>query len=403
MLKDFIRKINHISLITQILIAMAAGLALAILSPSLAQQVAFLGELFISALKAIAPILVFILVTTAISNYNNEHPSHIKPVLWLYGLGTFGAALVAVAASMLFPTELVLSNVDQTNFSAPETVSSVIHNLLFSIVDNPINALVNANFMSVLAWAVGFGIALRQASDSTQAILNDLSDAVSWIIKKIIQLTPLGVFGLVAGTVADAGLMVLLGYAHLLAVLLGSMLVVALVINPLLVWWKLRRNPFPLVFLCLRESGITAFFTRSSAANIPVNMALAERLKLDHATYAVTIPLGATINMAGAAVSISVLTLATVYSLGIEVDFVTALLLSLLASISACGVSGVAGGSLLLVPLACSLFGIDAEVSMQVVAIGFVIGVLQDSTETALNSSTDVLFTAAACLSKRED
>ena len=310
--------------------------------------------------------------------------------------------MVAVAASLLFPTQLVLAQAAEAANAPPANVSEVLKTLVLSVVDNPVKAIANANFIGILAWAIGLGIALRHASASTRQVVNDLSDGVSWIIKCVIRFAPFGIFGLVASTVANAGLDALLGYVRLFMVLLGSMLVVAFIVNPLIVWCKIRRNPFPLVFQCLRESGVTAFFTRSSAANIPVNMNLAERLGLDYATYSVSIPLGATINMAGAACTISVLTLAAAYTLGIPVDFGSALLLCLVSAVCACGASGVAGGSLLLIPLACSLFNIDTTTAMQVVAIGFIIGVIQDSAETALNSSTDVLFTAAADIAAKE-
>ncbi|EOY6984463.1 serine/threonine transporter SstT, partial [Yersinia enterocolitica] len=261
----------------------------------------------------------------------------------------------------------------------------------------PIHALLNANYIGILAWAVGLGIALRHAADTTKALINDMSDAVTKVVRVVIRFAPLGIFGLVASTMAETGFGVLLGYAHLLVVLIGCMLVVALIVNPLIVYWKIRSNPYPLVFACLRESGVTAFFTRSSAANIPVNMEMCKKMNLHEDTYSVSIPLGATINMAGAAITITVLTLAAVHTLGIPVDLPTALLLSVVAAICACGASGVAGGSLLLIPLACGMFGIPNEIAMQVVAVGFIIGVLQDSAETALNSSTDVIFTAAAC------
>lgn len=395
-LTDFIGMVNGTSLVVQILIGMVAGLLLALIAPEWAVNVEILGGLFIAALKSVAPILVFILVVSAISGYNNAYPTRIRPVIMLYLIGTFGAALVAVVASLLFPSEIALEQSASTVIAPPSNVSEVLTNLALSMVDNPINALANANFIGILMWAVGLGVALRSASDSTRQVMSDLADSISWIIRVVIHLAPIGIFGLVANTVATTGIEVFYGYAHLLVVLIGSMAVVALVVNPIIVGAVIRKNPYPLVFQCLRESGITAFFTRSSAANIPVNMELCERLKVDYSTYSITIPLGATINMAGAAVTINVLTLAAVHTLGIQVDFATALLLSVLSAVAACGASGVAGGSLLLIPLACSLFGIDAETSMQVVAIGFVIGVLQDSTETALNSSTDALFTAAA-------
>ena len=274
--------------------------------------------------------------------------------------------------------------------------------LIFNMVDNPLNALFKANFIGVLTWSIGLGLALRHASDATKTVISDISEAVSKIVYVVILFAPIGVFGLVSETLADKGLVALGGYIQLLSVLVGSMLFVAFVENPVLVFWKIRRNPYPLVWTCLRESGVTAFFTRSSAANIPVNINLAKRLNLDEETYSVSIPLGATINMAGAAITITILTLAAVHTLGIEVSFGSAILLSLVASLCACGASGVAGGSLLLIPLACSLFGISDDVAAQMIGVGFIIGILQDSTETALNSSTDVLFTAAACIVDEE-
>ncbi len=401
-LHDFFNVLNRTSLVVQIFIGLIAGIAVALLWPSAAGKIEILGQIFITALKSVAPVLVFILVTAAISNYNSNQPTHIKPILMLYLIGTLGASMVAVAASMMFPSELVLAQAADAANAPPSNVAEVMKSLVLSVVDNPVKAIANANFIGILAWAIGLGIALRHASDTTRQVVNDLSDGVSWIIKCVIRFAPFGIFGLVASTVASAGLDALLGYVHLLMVLIGSMLVVAFIVNPLIVWWKIRRNPYPLVFQCLRESGVTAFFTRSSAANIPVNMNLAERLGLDHATYSVSIPLGATINMAGAACTISVLTLAAAHTLNIPVDFGSALLLCLVSAVCACGASGVAGGSLLLIPLACSLFNIDTNTAMQVVAIGFIIGVIQDSAETALNSSTDVLFTAAADIAAKQ-
>ena len=401
-LHDFFNVLNRTSLVVQIFIGLIAGIAVALLWPSAAGKIEILGQIFITALKSVAPVLVFILVTAAISNYNSNQPTHIKPILILYLIGTLGASMVAVAASMMFPSELVLAQAADAANAPPSNVAEVMKSLVLSVVDNPVKAIANANFIGILAWAIGLGIALRHASDTTCQVVNDLSDGVSWIIKCVIRFAPFGIFGLVASTVASAGLDALLGYVHLLMVLIGSMLVVAFIVNPLIVWWKIRRNPYPLVFQCLRESGVTAFFTRSSAANIPVNMNLAERLGLDHATYSVSIPLGATINMAGAACTISVLTLAAAHTLNIPVDFGSALLLCLVSAVCACGASGVAGGSLLLIPLACSLFNIDTNTAMQVVAIGFIIGVIQDSAETALNSSTDVLFTAAADIAAKQ-
>jgi len=387
---------NSVSLVTQIFIAIILGLLIAVVSTEAASAVGLLGQLFVSGLKAVAPILVFILVLASIANHTPGNRTHIRPIVQLYLLGTFMASLTAVAASFIFPTELALV-VSQGDANPPEGVGEVLHTLLFKIVDNPVNALLEGNYIGLLAWALGLGLALRHSRESTRLGLRDLSLGVTAIVKFLIRLAPLGIFGLVASTIASTGFGALLGYAQLLSVLVGCMLFIALVVNPAIVWWKTQVNPYPLVLRCLRESGITAFFTRSSAANIPVNMALAEKLDLHKDTYSVSIPLGATINMAGAAITITVLTLSAVHTLGIETDFATALLLSVVAAVSACGASGVAGGSLLLIPLACGLFGISDDVAMQVVAVGFIIGVLQDSAETALNSSTDVIFTAAAC------
>ncbi len=391
--------ILHGSLVGQICIGLVLGIALAVVSPAGAQSVEILGTLFITALKAVAPVLVLVLVMASIASHKQGQKINIRPILWLYLLGTFGAAVIGVGASFLFPSTLVLTG--SISDIAPTTgILNVLKVLLMSMVDNPFNAVVNANYIGILVWAVGLGIALRHASDHTKAILHDVSNAVAAIVRVVIRFAPIGIFGLIASTMATAGFDALLGYAHLLAVLIGCMLVVALVLNPLLVYWKIRRNPYPLVFMCLRESGVTAFFTRSSAANIPINMELAKKLNLHEDTCSISIPLGATINMAGAAVTVSVLTLAAVHTLGIQVDIFTAVLLSVVAVICACGVSGVAGGSLLLIPLATSLFGIPTEIAMQVVAVGFLISVLQDSAETAINSSTDVLFTAAACMAE---
>ncbi|MDR9877475.1 serine/threonine transporter SstT [Pseudomonas allii] len=398
---SLLQRLARVSLVTQIVIGLTPGILLALLLPDVARSTGFIGKVFVSALKAVAPILVFVLVMASIANHKHGQETHIKPILFLYLLGTFAAAVVAVVASMWFPSSLVLATHDAA-VTAPGGIGEVLQSLLLSVVDNPISALMNANFIGILAWAIGMGIAIRHAAPTTRAVLEDLSNGVTLIVRVVIRFAPLGIFGLVASTLATSGFGALLGYAHLLVVLIGCMLFVALVINPAIVFWKLRRNPYPLVLMCLRESGITAFFTRSSAANIPVNLALSKRLGLHEDTYSVSIPLGATINMAGAAITITVLTLAAVHTLDIAVDLPTAVLLSAVAAICACGASGVAGGSLLLIPLACSLFGIPSEIAMQVVAVGFIIGVLQDSAETALNSSTDVLFTAAACLGKEE-
>lgn len=385
------------SLVKQILVALILGVGCAYIFPQLAISSAFLGTLFISALKAVAPLLVFVLVMSAIANHDVETKAHIKPVIVLYVIGTFGAALIAVTVSYFIPTQIMLVTND-AQVSSPGGVLEVMRNMLLSVFDNPVNALLKGNYIGILAWATGLGVALRHASDSSRQFMADLSRGVEFVVSVVIRLAPFGIFGLVSGTVATTGIEVFEGYLQLLVVLLGCMLFVALVLNPFLVWCCIRKNPYPLTIATLRESGVMAFFTRSSAANIPVNLGMCRRLNLDEGTYSITIPLGATINMAGAAITITVLTLAAAHSLNIEVSFWTALILSFIASVCACGASGVPGGSLMLIPLACGLFGIDATVAMEVVAVGFIIGVLQDSTETALNSSSDVLFTAAACM-----
>ncbi|MFV0596782.1 serine/threonine transporter SstT [Shewanella sp.] len=393
---SFLAKLANGSLVLQILVGIIAGVSLASFSHEAAKQVAFLGSLFVGALKAIAPILVFILVASSIANQKKNTQTNMRPIVVLYLFGTFAAALTAVVLSMLFPTNLVLvAGVEGT--SPPQGIGEVLNTLLFKLVDNPVNALMTGNYIGILAWGVGLGLALHHASDSTKQVFADVSHGISQMVRFIIRLAPIGIFGLVAATFAETGFAAIAGYAKLLAVLLGAMAIIALIVNPLIAYVKIKRNPYPLVIRCLRESGVTAFFTRSSAANIPVNMALCEKLKLHEDTYSVSIPLGATINMGGAAITITVLTLAAAHTLGIQVDLLTALLLSVVAAVSACGASGVAGGSLLLIPLACSLFGISNDVAMQVVAVGFIIGVIQDAAETALNSSTDVIFTAAAC------
>ncbi|EKN6249507.1 serine/threonine transporter SstT [Yersinia enterocolitica] len=392
----FIGFIIRGSLVKQILVGLIAGIILALVSTQAALAVGLLGTLFVGALKAVAPVLVLMLVIASIANHKQGQKTSIRPILFLYLLGTFSAALIAVVVSFIFPSTLILAT-HTADITPPSGITEVLKGLLNSIIANPIHALLNANYIGILAWAVGLGIALRHAADTTKALINDMSDAVTKVVRVVIRFAPLGIFGLVASTMAETGFGVLLGYAHLLVVLIGCMLVVALIVNPLIVYWKIRSNPYPLVFACLRESGVTAFFTRSSAANIPVNMEMCKKMNLHEDTYSVSIPLGATINMAGAAITITVLTLAAVHTLGIPVDLPTALLLSVVAAICACGASGVAGGSLLLIPLACGMFGIPNEIAMQVVAVGFIIGVLQDSAETALNSSTDVIFTAAAC------
>ena len=394
MAKAFLEKIMSGSLVLQIAIGIVAGVALSQISPSAAGSAMLLGNLFVSALKAVAPVLVLVLVASAIANRRVSHTAQMRPIIAMYLVGTVAAALLAVIMSKLFPTELILQTAGN-DASPPQGITEVLGGLLLRIVDNPVSAIMNGNYIGILVWGVLLGVFLHHAVDTTRQMLADLADAVTNIVRIVIRLAPIGIFGLVAGNLADSGLEALGGYARILTVLLSSMAIMALVINPLIVWVKTRRNPYPIVLTALRESGVTAFFTRSSAANIPVNMALCERLDLEKDTYSVSIPLGATINMGGAAITITTLTLAATYTLGIQVDIPTALLLSVVAALSACGASGVAGGSLLLIPLACSLFGIPNDIAMQVVAVGFVIAILQDSAETALNSSTDVVFTAA--------
>lgn len=400
---ELYKLMNHwysLSLVKRIIAGLIIGIILAVTVPDAAQPITIFGTLFVGALKAVAPILVFFLVASAISQHRKGQQTNMKSVIGLYLLGTFSAALVAVIMSFLFPVTLTLGS-GVEDIAAPGGVVEVLKALLLNVVDNPIKALYNANYIGILTWALMLGFTLKNAAASTKLMLSNVSDALTEMVRIVIAFAPLGIMGLVFDAIATSGIGALLGYGKLLAVLIGCMLFIALIINPLIVYVYIRSNPYPLVFRCLRESGITAFFTRSSAANIPVNMTLCEDLGLDRDTYSVSIPLGATINMAGAAVTISVLTLAAVNTLGIPVDFGTALILSILAAVSACGASGVAGGSLLLIPLAASLFGIPNDVAMQVVGVGFIIGVLQDSFETALNSSTDVLFTATAEFAKR--
>ncbi|RUA07475.1 MAG: serine/threonine transporter SstT [Fusobacteria bacterium] len=390
-----LKKWNDISLVKRIIIGLIVGIILAMVAPKAAAPVEILGSLFVGALKAVAPILVFFLVMAAISQHKSGQKTNMKSVISLYLIGTFLAAVVAVLASFVFKVQISLGD-SVDSITPPSGVSEVLKTLLMNIVDNPVNALVNANYIGVLVWALLIGMALKSANDSTKAVISNTAEALSQVVRWIIQLAPFGIMGLVFTSIATSGLASLLQYGKLLGVLVGSMTFMALVVNPAIAFFMMKQNPYPLVFRCLRQSGITAFFTRSSAANIPVNMELCEELGLDKDMYSVSIPLGATINMGGAAITITVLTLAAVNTLGIPVDFGTALILSILAAVSACGASGVAGGSLLLIPLAASLFGIPGDVAMQVVGVGFVIGVIQDSVETGLNSSTDALFTAVA-------
>ena len=393
-MKKIIRAWNKASLIKRILIGMLLGASLGLLFPSLA-GFGILGDLFVGGLKAIAPVLVFTLVANALSQHQKGQDTNMKTVIFLYLLGTFAAALVAVLASFLFPVQITLSSAS-TEIAPPDGIGQVLSNLLLNLVDNPLNAVVKANYIGILSWAVVFGLAMREASKNSKELLKTMAGVTSKIVEWIINLAPFGIMGLVFKTISDKGITSLANYGILLGLLITTMAFVAFIINPLIAFLFMRKNPYPLVLKCLRVSGITAFFTRSSAANIPVNMKLCQDLGLNPDTYSVSIPLGSTINMAGAAVTINILTLAAVNTLGIPVDFGTAFVLSVVAAISACGASGIAGGSLLLIPVACSLFGISNDVAMQVVGVGFVIGVVQDSCETALNSATDVLFTAVA-------
>ncbi|WP_071396282.1 serine/threonine transporter SstT [Bacillus tuaregi] len=399
-MKNLILKWNQVSLVKRILVGLVVGILLALTIPENVKWVSVFGSLFVGALKAVAPILVLFLVMNAISGHKKGQKTNMRSIVGLYAIGTFLAGFVAVVASFLFPVTLKLTT-GAEDLTPPGGIVEVLQTLLFNIVDNPVHALMNANYIGILAWALLLGFVLRNAADSTKNMLSNFSDAISQIVKWVINLAPIGIMGLVFDAISTNGLSALVDYGQLLLVLLGCMFFIALVVNPIIVFAYTRKNPYPLVIKTISESGMTAFFTRSSAANIPVNMNLCKKLDLDEDTYSVSIPLGATINMAGAAVTIAVLTLAAAHTLGIEVDFGTALILSVLSAVSAAGASGVAGGSLLLIPLACSLFGISNDIAMQVVGVGFIIGVLQDSCETALNSSSDVLFTATAEYAKK--
>lgn len=394
-MKRFINVWNRTSLIKRIIIGVILGFILGMTLPKVS-AIGILGDLFVGGLKAVAPLLVFVLVASALSQNEKGQKTNMSTIIGLYLVGTLAAALVAVVVNYFFPITLTLDTATQPKLSSPEGVGQVFQSLLLQMVDNPINALGTANYIGVLTWAVIFGLAFRNSNKETKELLQTIADVTSQVVRWIINLVPFGILGLVFKTISDNGVKILANYGFLILALVGTMLFVALVINPFIAFLFMRKNPYPLVFRCLKDSGLTAFFTRSSAANIPVNMKLCEELGLNKDTYKVSIPLGATINMGGAAITINVLTLAAVNTLGIHVDFPTALLLSILSAVSACGASGVTGGSLLLVPVACSLFGISNDLAMQVVGIGFIVGVVQDSCETALNSSTDVLFTAVA-------
>lgn len=385
---------NKVSLILRIFIGLVIGALLGVFVPE-ATGISILGDIFVGALKAVAPILVFVLVISSLAKASSGIGKKFRTVIILYMLSTFLAAVVAVLASFVFPVTLKLTAAVEQ--AAPSGISEVLRSLLNNIVANPVSALMNANYIGILAWAVIFGLALKKyGADTTIRTMQDISDAVSQAVKWIINVAPFGILGLVFTTVSTNGLSIFTDYGRLLLLLVGCMLAVALIVDPLIAWICLRRNPYPLVLRCFKESGLTAFFTRSSAANIPINMALCERLGLDKDVYSVSIPLGATINMDGAAITITVMTMAAAHTMNITTDIPTAIILSLLSAIAACGASGVAGGSLLLIPMACSLFGISADVAMQVVGVGFIVGVVQDSFETAINSSGDVLFAATA-------
>ena len=388
---------NGASLILRIIIGIVIGVVLALIVPQ-AEWISMLGNLFVGALKAIAPVLVAVLVAASLCQGNAKLDRRFGLVIFFYILSTYLAAVAAVTASFIFPQTITLtSEVAKTEIAAPGGLGDIVRGLLNSIIANPIEALSNGNYLGILFWAVIIGMALKRfASENTQELMRNLSDAVTQVVRWIINLAPFGILGLVFTAVSESGFDIFVTYGKLMLLLVCTMLTVAFVINPLIVALSLRRNPYPLVLRCIRESGLTAFFTRSSAANIPVNLNLCERLGLDRDMYSVSIPLGSTINMDGAAVTITIMALATAHTLGIEVSLPTAILLSFLSSLAACGSSGVTGGSLLLIPMACSLFGIPDTVSMQVVGVGFIIGVIQDSMETAINSSGDVLFTATA-------
>lgn len=397
-MKAIAEKWNSISLVLRIVVGLVIGAVLGLLIPSdgslVPAIITLLGTLFVNALKAVAPILVFFLIISALCKA--KAPGSMKTIIVLYLVSTFVAALVAIVGCYLFPMQLTLASAEGISQSSPSGIGEVLNTLLMNIVANPVKALVEANYIGILVWAAMIGAALRAASSGVKEVFNAIADAVSTIVGWIISLAPFGILGLVYDAVATNGMEIFIEYGQLIALLVCCMLVIALVANPILVFLLTRKNPYPLVLRCLKDSGITAFFTRSSAANIPVNMALCEKLGLDKNLYSVSIPLGATINMAGAAVTISVMAMQAANTVGLSVDIPTAVILSALAAISACGASGVPGGSLLLIPMACSLFGIPNDVAMQVVAVGFIIGVIQDSCETALNSSSDALFTATA-------
>lgn len=394
--------LGRVSLIKQIAVGLVIGILIATFAPGFIPVISIFGDLFVKALKGVAPILVFFLVMNAMASRRAGGDATMKPIIILYIIGTFAASIVGVTLALFFPTTLHLQMTDASSINPPSGIIEVLHNLILSVVDNPVAALLHANYIGILAWAIIMGLAFHIAANTTtKNVLADIAQAITRVVAWIIRFAPLGIMGLVAQSVGDSGLSALIGYVHLLGVLITSYFFVALVMNPLIVFCCVRRNPYPLVWATIRESGVYAFFTRSSAANIPVNLSLCRRLGLNPDTYTISIPLGATINMAGASITISVLALAAAYTLGIQVDFATALLLCVVSTIGACGASGVAGGSLLLIPVACASFGISNDIAMQVVGVGFVISVLEDACETALNSSSDALFTATAEFAER--
>lgn len=395
-MKNAIKKWNNISLVLRIICGLIVGIILGLVVPQ-ATGISILGDLFVGALRGIAPILVFFLIMSSLCNMQKGQKTNMGIIVVLYIVGNIVAAACAVIASRLFPVVLTFSSsTDTSDINPPSGVTEVLTNLLMNLVDNPVNAIVNANFIGILAWSIIFGIALKHASAGTKKALENISDAVSLAVKWVINCAPFGIMGLIFTTISEQGLDVLLSYGRLILVLVGTMAAVVFIVNPIIVFLFIHKNPYKLIFICLKESFITAFFTRSSAANIPVNMELCKKLGLDEDTYSISIPLGATINMAGAAITISTMALAAANTLDIYVSIPSALIMCVLAAASAAGASGVAGGSLLLIPLACSLFNIPTDISMQVVGVGFIIGVIQDSCETGVNSSTDVLYTAIA-------
>jgi len=396
-----IRTLRKIPLIHQIAVGLVIGILIAVFLPGAVPVVGIFGDLFVRALKGVAPLLVFVLVMNAMVQRKEGGDTQMKPIITLYVIGTFAASIVGVVLSFLFPQTLMLQ-LGNAKVNPPSGIAEVVHNLVLNIVDNPLNAILNANYIGILAWAVIIGLALHKAaSPETKQVLEDLSAGITKVVTWVIHFAPLGIMGLVTQSISASGLSALISYFSLLGVLLSSYFLVALVMNPLIVYLNVRKNPYPLVWATLKESGIYAFFTRSSAANIPVNLTLCKRLGLNPDTYTISIPLGATINMAGASITISVLSLAAAHTLGVSVDLPTALLLCIVSTVGACGASGVAGGSLLLIPVACASFGISNDIAMQVVGVGFIISIIEDACETALNSSSDVLFTATAEYAKR--